>query len=91
MTQDKKSSEPIIQVAPSSYYAVVAGVWFTASQSAPSLDPGRLDLSISRTTRGDPATVSVTYSAPIAVPFVGWLFPPVVTLHASAAMRQEFG
>jgi hypothetical protein len=26
------SSEPIIQVTPSSFYAVVAGVWFTASQ-----------------------------------------------------------
>src|SRR5437763_2511116 len=26
------SSEPIIQVAPASYYAVAAGVWFTASQ-----------------------------------------------------------
>ena len=26
------SSEPIIQVAPNSYYAVVAGVWFTAAQ-----------------------------------------------------------
>ena len=26
------SSDPVIQVAPNSYYAVVAGVWFTASQ-----------------------------------------------------------
>ena len=26
------SSEPIIQVTPNSYYAVVAGVWFTAPQ-----------------------------------------------------------
>ncbi len=26
------SSEPIIQVAPNAYYAVVAGVWFTAAQ-----------------------------------------------------------
>ena len=26
------SSEPVIQVAPNAYYAVVAGVWFTAAQ-----------------------------------------------------------
>lgn len=28
------SSEPVIQVAPNAYYAVVAGVWFTAAQIA---------------------------------------------------------
>src|SRR5436190_3806031 len=32
LSQVQNSSEPIIQVAPNSYYAVVAGVWFTASQ-----------------------------------------------------------
>jgi len=68
-----------------------ASVRDAATQSAPSLDPSRLDLVVTRTKRGDPATVSVTYSAPIAVPFVGWLFPSAVTLRASAAMRQEFG
>ena len=58
---------------------------------APGLDPSRLDVSIARTTRGGPVTVTVTYTAPEAVPFVGWLFPHQVTLRASSAMRQEFG
>jgi Flp pilus assembly protein TadG len=61
------------------------------SQDAPSLDPTRIDVAISRTQRGGPATVSVTYGAPQSVPFVAWLFPTAVTLHATAVMRQEFG
>ena len=32
LTYVANSSEPVIQVAPNAYYAVVAGVWFTASQ-----------------------------------------------------------
>ena len=32
LSQVENSSEPIVQVTPNSYYAVVAGVWFTASQ-----------------------------------------------------------
>jgi hypothetical protein len=32
MSYVANSSEPIIQVAPNAYYAVVAGVWFTATQ-----------------------------------------------------------
>jgi len=32
LSQVQNSAEPIIQAAPNSYYAVVAGVWFTASQ-----------------------------------------------------------
>jgi Flp pilus assembly protein TadG len=61
------------------------------SQGAPGLDPTRIDVTISRTERGGPAAVSLAYSAPQAVPFVGWLFPSSVTLHATAVMRQEFG
>ena len=61
------------------------------TQDAPGLDPTRLSVSISRTQRGGPATVTVTYEARQAVPFVGWLFPHAVTLHASAVVRQEFG
>ena len=60
-------------------------------QDAPGLDPTRITVSISRTKRGGPTSVSVTYTAPQAVPFVGWLFPHQVTMHASAVMRQEFG
>ena len=41
--------------------------------------------------RGDPVTVSLTYAAPVRVPFVGWLFPDQITLLARATMRQEFG
>ena len=32
LTYVTNSSEPVIQVAPNSYFAVVAGVWFTAAQ-----------------------------------------------------------
>src|SRR5437660_989773 len=38
-----------------------------------------------------PATVTVTYDAPIAVPMVRWLFPSVVRLSARVTMRQEGG
>ena len=38
---------------------------------------------------GDPVTVSVRYRAPLVVPFLSWLFPSQVELHAAATMRQE--
>lgn len=38
---------------------------------------------------GGPVTVSVSYRAPMVVPFVEWLFPEEVTVEASATMRQE--
>lgn len=38
---------------------------------------------------GDPVTVSVSYRAPMVVPFVQWLFPEEVVVRASATMRQE--
>lgn len=38
---------------------------------------------------GDPVTVSVSYRAPMVVPFVQWLFPEDVIVRASATMRQE--
>jgi hypothetical protein len=38
---------------------------------------------------GDPVTVSVSYRAPMVVPFVQWLFPQEVVVRASATMRQE--
>jgi hypothetical protein len=50
-----------------------------------------MQIGVTHTRRGSPATVSVTYHDPIRVPFVGWLFPAAVTLHSDAAMRQEFG
>jgi Flp pilus assembly protein TadG len=40
--------------------------------------------------QGEAVTVSVTYDAPIAVPFVEWLFPPSVPLDAAATDRREY-
>lgn len=38
---------------------------------------------------GDPVTVTVTYRAPVLVPFVGWLFPDEAVVASEATMRQE--
>ncbi|HEX5949233.1 MAG TPA: TadE/TadG family type IV pilus assembly protein [Actinomycetota bacterium] len=38
---------------------------------------------------GDPVTVTVTYRAPVLVPFVEWLFPAEVVVASAATMRQE--
>jgi Flp pilus assembly protein TadG len=59
--------------------------------AAAGLDSAGIDVTITRSTRGDPAGVSLAYADPIRIPFVSWLFPPSVTLRASAEMRQEFG
>src|SRR3954466_9280004 len=40
--------------------------------------------------QGEPVSVAVTYDAPIAVPFVEWLFPPSVSLDAGATDRREY-
>jgi hypothetical protein len=42
-------------------------------------------------TRGDPVTVSVAYTDPIRVPFIGWLVGTSVQMRAAAVMRQEYG
>jgi Flp pilus assembly protein TadG len=61
-----------------------------AIAAAGSLDPDRLEVSIEREGgAGTPVTVTVHYRAPIAVPAVGWLFPPEVDLDGTAVMRQE--
>jgi hypothetical protein len=61
-----------------------------AFAAAGSLDPNRLDIVIERQGgAGTPATVTVQYRAPIAVPAVGWLFPSEVDLEGTAVMRQE--
>ncbi|HVF07460.1 MAG TPA: TadE family protein [Actinomycetota bacterium] len=60
-------------------------------RSAPSLEPGSLSVSTVRAgVRGEPVTVTVSYVAPISVPFVAWLFPAGVTMRAEATDRQEF-
>jgi Flp pilus assembly protein TadG len=59
--------------------------------AAVGLDPERLSVDVSWSgTRGSPVTVSVAYEAPIASLLAGWLFPEVVSLDATAVMRQEF-
>ena len=59
--------------------------------SAPGLDAASVDIAVTRTGRGAPASVSLTYAERLSVPFVDWLFPSSMTLHAAASMRQEFG
>ena len=49
------------------------------ARAAPALDADRIDADISRSKRGEPATVGLTYEAPVAMPFVGWLFPSSIT------------
>jgi Flp pilus assembly protein TadG len=60
--------------------------------AAVSLDVDRIEVRIERGGGvGTPVAVDVVYHAPVAVPFVGWLFPDVVDLGATAIMRQETG
>jgi Flp pilus assembly protein TadG len=60
------------------------------SEAAAGLDPSLLTTVVARDdSPAGPATVTVTYDAPIAVPMVRWLFPSVVRLSARATMRQE--
>lgn len=59
--------------------------------AAAGLDPSRLQTTVTRSgAQGDPVEVAVRYEMPATVPFIGWLFPPSVTLSSSATMRQEF-
>ncbi len=67
------------------------GIRSATIQAAAGLDPARVRLTVERGGGlGDPVTVAVGYEASLAVPLVGWLFPPTVSLGASATMRQEF-
>jgi Flp pilus assembly protein TadG len=68
-----------------------AGIRSAAVEAAPGLDPADMEVSVARSGgRGEPVTVAVAYEAPTTIPLIGWLFPPSVSLHASATMRQEF-
>ena len=63
-----------------------------AVNAAVGLDPARLDVVVERGGGIDqPVVVTVSYSAPIALPAVTWLFPDHVALSAIATMRQEAG
>jgi len=63
-----------------------------AIEAAASLDPTRLDVSISRGEgAGSPVSVAVVYHAPISVPLVSWLFRSAIDLSGTATMRQEEG
>jgi hypothetical protein len=63
-----------------------------AIDSAASLDRSLLEVTVLREDGGgDPVSVTVVYHAPVIVPLVDWLFPPLVDLAATAVMRQETG
>jgi Flp pilus assembly protein TadG len=67
-----------------------ASVRDAVEEAAAGLEPSMLAVSIARDASPDgPVTVDVTFDVPIAVPFVGWLFPSGVHLAAGATMRQE--
>jgi Flp pilus assembly protein TadG len=69
-----------------------ADVTRAVEAAAVSLDVDRIEVRIERGGGvGTPVAVDVVYHAPVAVPFVGWLFPDVVDLGATAIMRQETG
>jgi Flp pilus assembly protein TadG len=55
------------------------------------LDGDRMTVTVEGgASQGEPVAVSVSYEAPIAVPFVEWLFPPSVSLTAGATDRREY-
>jgi Flp pilus assembly protein TadG len=61
-----------------------------AEDAASSLETSRLEIQVERGGElGTPVTVTVLYEDPPVLPFVGWLFPATVRLHATATMRQE--
>jgi Flp pilus assembly protein TadG len=62
-----------------------------AAGASGDLDPGRLIVTVSGgAAQGEPVSVAVRYDAPIAVPFVEWLFPSSVALDATATDRREY-
>jgi Flp pilus assembly protein TadG len=71
-----------------------AGIRAAVTGAAPSLDEGALGVAVVRAGgRGDPVTVTVTYTSAVRVPFVGWLLGgrASVGMDATATDRQEFG
>lgn len=63
-----------------------------ALDSAPGLDPARVDLVVVREgSQGSVVTVAVGYRAQVAAPIAGWLLPATVHLTSTASMRQEVG
>jgi Flp pilus assembly protein TadG len=60
-------------------------------RAAPALEADAVSVATARAgSQGDPVTVTLTYVAPIRVPFVSWLFPSGVTMRSEATDRQEF-
>ena len=69
-----------------------AAVRQTATDAAVGLDPSLLDVSIVRQGgSGTAVTVTVVLHAPVDIPVISWLFPPVVDLSGTVTMRQETG
>jgi len=71
-----------------------SGVRSAVVSAAAGLDPGSLEVSISRQgaqgAQGAPVTVSVSYARTTEVPLVGVFLPASVHMSAEATMRQEF-
>ena len=68
------------------------GIRSAAVAAAPGLDPAALNLAVAREgVRGDPVTVSVSYTGRVRVPFVSWLFRRSLGMSTTATARQEFG
>ncbi len=62
----------------------------SVAAAAVGLASDALTVGIARDAPPGPVVVTLTYAAPIHVPFVGWLFPRTVELSARAVARQEF-
>ena len=63
-----------------------------AIAAAPSLEDAAVAVEVTRVgVRGEPVTVSLSYDAPVRVPFVGWLFGEAIGIAAVTTARQEFG
>lgn len=60
-------------------------------RAAPALDEASVSVAVMRPgAQGEPVTVTVSYTAPVRVPLVAWLFPAGVSMRAEATDRQEF-
>jgi Flp pilus assembly protein TadG len=70
----------------------LASIRSAVTMSAPSLHPASVSVAVTRAGgRGEPVSVTVTYSSAVRVPFVRWLLGGGVTMTSSATDRQEFG
>jgi Flp pilus assembly protein TadG len=60
-------------------------------RAAAALDTERISVTVERSGRGAPVTVTVGYADSTSISAVEWLFPSTIHLEAATTMRQEFG